>query len=157
MHKPAHMHHGVFEQHEIHGRHQVIVRVLGLLQQFRQRAPTLVRHVLRLADSICEMAIDIRLVEHNRLVDVLERFLDDVRLHFRKAVDVLLVGELVAVDALAFVQPQANDIDGRSQAIVRAEQQTLRHEAKRKRKLKNYERTGRYRDPPGTHCSDRAN
>lgn len=113
------MHHGIFEKHQIHRRHQIVVGILRFLQQFRQRTPTFVRHVLRFADAVREMAINVRLVEHNRLVDVFERLLHDVRLHFRETVNILFVGQFIAVDAMAFVQPQANDIDRCSQAVAR--------------------------------------
>lgn len=56
-----------------------------------------------------------------------EVLLDDVHLDLVEGVDVLLLGELVAVDALRLMHPEAHQVGGLGEAVVAAEEEPLEH------------------------------
>lgn len=70
---PANMHHSVFKEHQIHGRYEVVVAGHGLRQQLAQLLPRGDWHVLGLANSASEVAVDVRTLEHYSFIDVLRK------------------------------------------------------------------------------------
>jgi len=84
------------------------------------------REVLGVADAGREVAVHERQLEDVRLVEIVERLLDEVLDELVEHLDVGRVDQLVAVDAARLVHVQSYHVDRRLAALRRREQHPLR-------------------------------